>query len=51
VCAKFSYAAKWDRFMEMVEPIASTLPYMTSMGNHERDWDGTEKGKAGRGRG
>jgi hypothetical protein len=24
--------------MEMIEPVSSILPYMTCMGNHERDW-------------
>ena len=32
------YESEWDRFMEMIEPIASRVPYMTSMGNHERDF-------------
>mmetsp|Transcript_3319 Transcript_3319/g.4506 ORF Transcript_3319/g.4506 Transcript_3319/m.4506 type:complete len:618 (-) Transcript_3319:88-1941(-) len=32
------YSTKWDRFMEMIEPVSSILPYMTCMGNHERDW-------------
>mmetsp|Transcript_9968 Transcript_9968/g.25719 ORF Transcript_9968/g.25719 Transcript_9968/m.25719 type:complete len:325 (+) Transcript_9968:4423-5397(+) len=32
------YGAKWDRFMEQMEPLAKRIPYMTNMGNHERDW-------------
>ena len=35
------YATKWDRFVEMVEPVASRVPYMTCDGNHERDWAGS----------
>lgn len=29
------------RFHEQVEPLAARLPYMTSLGNHERDWPGS----------
>jgi len=32
------YEAQWDQFFEQVEPITSTKPYMTCIGNHERDY-------------
>ena len=32
------YASEWDRFMEQIEPLSSTVPYMTGQGNHERDF-------------
>ena len=35
------YAGKWDRFMAMIEPISSRVPYMTNQGNHERDFPRT----------
>lgn len=35
------YISQWDQFTQQVEPIASTVPYMTASGNHERDWPGS----------
>ncbi|PSS07671.1 Inactive purple acid phosphatase [Actinidia chinensis var. chinensis] len=35
------YISQWDQFTSMVEPIASTVPYMIASGNHERDTPGT----------
>lgn len=32
------YASEWDFFMQQIEPIAARIPWMTSIGNHERDW-------------
>ncbi|XP_077227124.1 nucleotide pyrophosphatase/phosphodiesterase-like isoform X2 [Tasmannia lanceolata] len=32
------FLSQWDQFTEMVEPIASKVPYMVASGNHERDW-------------
>lgn len=32
------YSAQWDEFHDMVEPLATQLPYMTCIGNHERDF-------------
>ena len=32
------YLALWERFMSQIAPMAARLPYMTSQGNHERDW-------------
>ncbi|OVA09524.1 Phosphoesterase domain [Macleaya cordata] len=32
------FISQWDQFTEMVEPIASAVPYMVASGNHERDW-------------
>jgi hypothetical protein len=38
-----------DLFMRQIEPIAARLPYMTSMGNHERVREGREGGREGSG--
>eukprot|EP00294_Goniomonas_avonlea_P015881 CAMPEP_0114553756 /NCGR_PEP_ID=MMETSP0114-20121206/7840_1 /TAXON_ID=31324 /ORGANISM="Goniomonas sp, Strain m" /LENGTH=573 /DNA_ID=CAMNT_0001738745 /DNA_START=7 /DNA_END=1728 /DNA_ORIENTATION=- len=35
------YLGKWDSFMHAIQPIATQVPYMTAIGNHERDWPGT----------
>ncbi|XP_030477321.2 probable inactive purple acid phosphatase 27 [Syzygium oleosum] len=35
------YISQWDQFTSMIEPIASTVPYMIASGNHERDTPGT----------
>ena len=32
------YAAEWESFMNMIEPVARRVPWMTAVGNHERDW-------------
>lgn len=32
------YAWGWDRFLTQIEAISSRAPYMTTQGNHERDW-------------
>jgi hypothetical protein len=29
---------QWDNFMHQMEPLVSAVPYMTTHGNHERDW-------------
>ncbi|KAJ7953915.1 Purple acid phosphatase [Quillaja saponaria] len=41
LCYANGYISQWDQFTAQVEPIASTIPYMTASGNHERDWPGT----------
>ncbi|KAJ7943342.1 Purple acid phosphatase [Quillaja saponaria] len=41
LCYANGYISQWDQFTAQVEPIASTVPYMTASGNHERDWPGT----------
>eukprot|EP00244_Chara_vulgaris_P002338 TRINITY_DN1408_c0_g1_i6.p1 TRINITY_DN1408_c0_g1~~TRINITY_DN1408_c0_g1_i6.p1 ORF type:complete len:617 (+),score=86.88 TRINITY_DN1408_c0_g1_i6:193-1851(+) len=35
------YTCQWDVFFDEIEPIASRVPYMVSVGNHERDWPGS----------
>lgn len=35
------YESEWDRFMSQIEPLSSQVPYMTGMGNHERDFPGS----------
>ena len=35
------YAGLWDNWMNMIEPLASRVPYMTAQGNHEKDAPGT----------
>ncbi len=32
------YLSDWDRFFDMIEPVAASVPWMVSMGNHERDY-------------
>jgi len=32
------YAAEWDAFFHQIAPLARRVPYMTAIGNHERDW-------------
>uniref|UniRef100_A0A383VVS5 Purple acid phosphatase n=1 Tax=Tetradesmus obliquus TaxID=3088 RepID=A0A383VVS5_TETOB len=32
------YVTQWDNFMHQMEPLVSSVPYMTTHGNHERDW-------------
>ena len=32
------YGAIWHSFFAQIEPLASRVPYMTTIGNHERDW-------------
>jgi hypothetical protein len=29
----------WDEFLHFIEPLAATVPYMTAVGNHERDFN------------
>jgi hypothetical protein len=35
------YETEWDYFMTQIEPLASRSPYMTTEGNHERDYPGS----------
>ncbi|KAG9148553.1 hypothetical protein Leryth_023929 [Lithospermum erythrorhizon] len=32
------FLVEWDYFLHLIEPIASKIPYMTAIGNHERDF-------------
>eukprot|EP00752_Nemacystus_decipiens_P007459 g6665.t1 len=32
------YDAQWDEFLEEIEPVASAVPWMVAVGNHERDY-------------
>jgi hypothetical protein len=32
------YLSEWDEFMLQIEPIASQIPWMASIGNHEMGW-------------
>lgn len=34
------YASEWDRWLEMIEPLAASAPYAVVEGNHERDFFG-----------
>ena len=39
------FSSQWDVFWDQMAPVATAMPYMTAIGNHERDWPGT--GSAG----
>ena len=30
--------AVWDFFLDMISPLASSVIYLTTVGNHESDW-------------
>ena len=32
------YAGVWERWMDLIEPISSRVPYMVGVGNHECNW-------------
>lgn len=32
------FLGEWDQFLDLITPIASEVPYMTAIGNHERDF-------------
>lgn len=32
------FLVEWDYFLQLINPIASRVPYMTAIGNHERDF-------------
>jgi len=32
------YLSEWDEFMSQIEPVASRIPWMASVGNHEMGW-------------
>ena len=32
------YEAVWDFFLAMLSPMSASVPYFTTMGNHESDW-------------
>jgi len=32
------FESQWDEFMQQILPVATQVPYMTCIGNHERDW-------------
>ena len=35
------YESKWELFMDQIEIVATSVPYMTGQGNHEQDWPNT----------
>lgn len=35
------FASSWDVYFDQLLPLASSMPYMTAIGNHERNWPGT----------
>ncbi|KAM7265438.1 hypothetical protein ACFE04_003121 [Oxalis oulophora] len=35
------FLAEWDFFLNHINPLASRVPYMTAIGNHERDYPGS----------
>ncbi|KAB1216264.1 putative inactive purple acid phosphatase 27 [Morella rubra] len=32
------FLAEWEFFLDLINPVASKVPYMTAIGNHERDY-------------
>ncbi|KAB1227529.1 putative inactive purple acid phosphatase 27 [Morella rubra] len=32
------FLVEWDFFLQLISPVASKVPYMTAIGNHERDY-------------
>eukprot|EP00731_Ephydatia_muelleri_P019794 Em0012g619a len=36
--AVFLYVFQWEEFFDQIQPIATRLPYMVCIGNHERDF-------------
>ncbi|KAB1228219.1 putative inactive purple acid phosphatase 27 [Morella rubra] len=32
------FLAEWEFFLDLINPVASQVPYMTAIGNHERDY-------------
>ncbi|KAI0511728.1 hypothetical protein KFK09_012360 [Dendrobium nobile] len=35
------FLVEWDFFLSFIEPLASHVAYMTAIGNHERDYEGS----------
>ncbi|KAH7570584.1 hypothetical protein JRO89_XS05G0140200 [Xanthoceras sorbifolium] len=35
------FLVEWDYFLHLISPVASRVPYMTAIGNHERDYTGS----------
>ncbi|EPS66676.1 hypothetical protein M569_08099, partial [Genlisea aurea] len=35
------FLVEWDFFLSLISPVASTVSYMTAIGNHERDFTGS----------
>lgn len=35
------FVATWDTYFDQIQPLAASMPYMTTPGNHERNWPGT----------
>jgi len=35
------YVPQWDNFHHQITPLATRMPWMTCIGNHERDWPNT----------
>jgi len=36
------YLSEWDNFMHQIEPVASRVPWMVGIGNHEVGWSGSD---------
>ncbi len=44
----YGFGYRWDEWMTLIEPVASAVPYMVSVGNHEQDTlIGSEKDRSG----
>ncbi|CAM9562615.1 unnamed protein product [Choristocarpus tenellus] len=40
------YDPQWDEFMDQISPVASVIPWMVGVGNHERDFYSRSKSSA-----
>ena len=40
-CGRRGYQSQWEVFLDQIQPVARTMPWMTVEGNHERDWPGS----------
>lgn len=41
------YTSEWESFHGEIEPLSSQVPWMVTVGNHERDWPGTNSTRFG----
>lgn len=32
------FSSQWDVYFDQIQPLVTKMPYMTTIGNHERNW-------------